>query len=274
LVPSLHVGRRLVVWLVPTLVYNLGVTLLVKFGELPDWKLGVESATALGVVLGMLLVFRNNAANDRWWEARKLWGQLINDSRTLILKVRAHAAVDAAEHRQLGRLIVAFAQALQLHLRGIASLQAVPGFERTPDTPPHVPGYVAELIHQTLDRWNRQDKLDNTIWILDVHARALMDVCGACERIRNTPLASSYRSLMRLGILFYVLVSPWPVAMEIGFWGVPELEIAFFFFLAIELTAEDVEEPFGTEKDDLPLENYCESIETFVASVLESGRDR
>jgi putative membrane protein len=61
--------------------------------------------------------------------------------------------------------------------------------------------------------------------------------------------------------------------MEIGFWGVPELEIAFFFFLAIELTAEDVEEPFGTEKDDLPLENYCASIESFAASVLGAARD-
>jgi putative membrane protein len=218
----------------------------------------------------MLVVLRNNAANDRRWEARKLWGQLINELRNLALKARAHVAVDADEDRQFARLLAGFAHALRLHLRGVVGLRFVPGFEQEATAFPHAPGYIAGLIHQTLDRWNREGKLRETVWILDVHARSLMDVCGACERIRNTPLASSYRALLRWGITLFVLSFPWSVILVLGWWSLPVLVIAFGFLLGTELTAEAVEESFGTEGDDLPLETYCLTIETFVFAVLDT----
>jgi putative membrane protein len=104
--------------------------------------------------------------------------------------------------------------------------------------------------------------------MLDVHARGLMDVCGACERIRNTPLASSYRALVRLALLTYVITAPWSVTLDLGLWALPALDIGFFFLLGIELTAEDVEEPFGIGADELPLEDYCQTIETFVKETM------
>jgi putative membrane protein len=269
LLPSSHVGRRLAVWLVFALAYALAVETLVHFLALPKWVAGNEVVAALTVGLGVLVVFRNNVAYSRWWEARTLWGQLINELRNLALKVRAHVAADPEEFRPFARLLIGFAHALRLHLRSVKGVQSVPGFEHEPTTFPHAPGYIAERVHQTLDRWNRQGKLEGTIWILDPHAAALMDVCGACERIRNTPLAPSYRALWRWGIALFVVVAPWPAAMDMGWWCLSVLAVAFAFLIGIELTAEAVEEPFGQEGDDLSLETYCRSIETFVTAALE-----
>src|SRR5262249_42127857 len=220
LLPPLHVGRRLGGWmalvLAYALAYALAVALLVRLLGLPRWAAGNEMVAALAVVFGILVVFRNNAAHDRWWEARKLWGQLNNELRNLALKARAHATVGPEEHRRFARTLVGFAHALRLHLRGVSGVQSVPGFADEPTTFPHAPGYVAGLVHQTLDRWNRQGKLEDTVWLLDQHARALMDICGACERIRNTPLPSSYRALVRCLIGLYVVVAPWAAAPEMG----------------------------------------------------------
>jgi putative membrane protein len=123
-------------------------------------------------------------------------------------------------------------------------------------------------VHDTLSQWNRQGKLENTVWLLDQHARALMDICGACERIRNTPLASSYRAMKRGAIALYVLVAPWAIGLEMGWNGLPIMLVAFSFLIGVELTAEAVEEPFGHEGDDLELEVYCKTIESFVNATL------
>jgi ion channel-forming bestrophin family protein len=266
--PTLHIARTLALWMIPAMAYEAVVTALVPYLPLPESQFGEQAAAAISVALGVLIVFRNNAAHDRWWEARKLWGQLINDSRNLALKARAHAEPSAEESGRLARLIAGFAEALRLHLHGVVGIRSVPGFESEPADFPHGPGYLAGLIHQLLDRWNRQGKLRDTVWMLDVHARALMDVCGACERIRNTPLASSYRALLRWGIALNILFTPWAVGPVMGWWGFPVLAIGFGFLLGIELTAEAVEDPFGREEDDLPLDAYCRTIETFVDAVL------
>lgn len=270
LLPPLHIGPRLASWMSVSLAYSLVVTwIVIHFSPTLGWYAGKELAALLGVGLGVLIVFRNNAAHDRWWEARKLWGQLINELRNLALKAQAHAEVDAEEHARFAKYLVDFAHSLRLHLRGWGRPKTEKGNQTVPEAFPHAPGYVAWMVHETLNQWNRQGKLKDTIWIMDHHARALMDICGACERIKNTPLASSYRALFRLGILLYVLFAPWALALDLGWWCLPALAVGFGFIIGIELTAEEVEEPFGTEKDDLPLESYCQTIEQFVTAVLK-----
>jgi predicted membrane chloride channel (bestrophin family) len=100
-----------------------------------------------------------------------------------------------------------------------------------------------------------------------------MEICGVCERIRNTPLAASYRSLLRCGLSLYILLAPWSVSLEIGWWSIPVLAIGIGLLLGMELTAEAIEEPFGNEGDDLPLDAFCKSIEGFVETVLLHAPD-
>jgi putative membrane protein len=109
--------------------YAVGVLLLDRYWAIPITPVGAQFHGFLGLVLGLLLVFRTNTSYDRWWEGRKLWGQLINDSRNLAIKVQTCVRADAADKERLGRWLVSFAVALKDHLRGGATLAGLPGLE-------------------------------------------------------------------------------------------------------------------------------------------------
>jgi len=95
-----------------------------------------------------------------------------------------------------------------------------------------------------------------------------LDVCGACERIRNTPLPASYLSLLRHGLVLGFLFTPWALVQTLELWIIPMLSVAVYFLFGIELTAEAVEQPFGYDGDDLTLEAYCETIRNSTADIL------
>ena len=108
LFPPLLIRRRLLTSVILLAIYGWAVNEFVVFEHLPHIEWGAESTVLNGLVLGFLISFRNNHAYDRWWEARKLWGQLINESRNLCLKVRALPEIASDERQAMGRLVIAF----------------------------------------------------------------------------------------------------------------------------------------------------------------------
>ncbi len=220
-------------------------------------------------ILGLLVSFRTKIAYDRWWEARLLWGSLVNNSRNLCLKVRELAQPDAAERARFAALVAAFPVALMRHLRGPLVLNELDDFKDDPATPTHVPAHVAGRLMATVAAWRTADRLDgHKHQMLDANLNALMDICGACERVRNTPLAPSYLSLLRHGLVLGFLFTPWALVQMLGVWVIVIQAIAVYFVFGIELTAEAVEQPFGYDGDDLPLETYCETIRTSANDIL------
>jgi putative membrane protein len=103
---------------------------------------------------------------------------------------------------------------------------------------------------------------------LDPHVRALMDICGGCERIKSTPLPLSYRAMVRHGLVIYLATTPWFLVDHLHYWDVPMTALLAYFMLGIEVTAEDVEDPFGRDGDDLALSTYCETIRQSAIQVL------
>jgi len=241
-----------------------------------DWlfhdfiKAPLHVHTFLGAVLGLLLVFRTNTAYDRWWEGRKLWGQLVNDSRNLCLKIRALPAIPLAEARHLGRLLTSFARALKEHLReGVRAGQLSLYGGNVRAEPTHVPIHLASLVRGQIAGWRREGRIDGfDDLLLDRHARSLTEVCGACERIRKTPISPSYRTFLRQCIMLYLVTLPWGLVDELSFWVVPAVTIITYFMLGLELIAEDVEEPFGRGEDDLELDEICRGLEASVEEIL------
>lgn len=220
-------------------------------------------------ILGLLVSFRTKVAYDRWWEGRMLWGALVNHSRNLCLKVRELAQPDAAERAALARLVTAFAVALRRHLRGPLMLNELDDFKDDPATPTHVPSHIAGRLMALVANLRTTDRIDgHTHQMLDTNLNALMDVCGACERIRNTPLPASYLSLLRHGLVLGFLFTPWALVQTLELWIIPMLSVAVYFLFGIELTAEAVEQPFGYDGDDLTLEAYCETIRNSTADIL------
>ncbi|WP_315850292.1 bestrophin family protein [Gemmata sp. SH-PL17] len=237
---------------------------------LPAWT--TQLAVVNTAILSLLISFRTKVAYDRWWEGRMLWGQLVNNLRNLCLKARELAEPDAVERRMFAALITAFPVALTRHLRGSVQLNEVPNFEKDPATPAHVPAYIAGKVIAVITAWRAADRIDgHAHQILDTHTSTFMDVCGACERIRNTPLPTSYLSLLRHGLVFGFLIAPWAVVETIGLWILPVQAIVVYFMFGIELTAEAVEQPFGADGDDLPLETYCETIRRSAEDILTSS---
>jgi putative membrane protein len=251
-------------------VYSVIAEILVRILhiQVPDW--GSAAGLINTIILGLLMGFRNRAAYERWWEARGLWGQLTNDSRNLGAKLAVFVPVAAVTSARVGETIAGFAIALKRQLRGEQPrLQEITGFETETVNPPHVPLYLAQRLYAALASWKRDGIIDGaTLWVLDAHARGLLDVCGGCEKIRGTPLSPSYRSLLRAGLVLNVLAGPWVTAPDIGFWSVPLFELMCFFLLGVELIDSVVEEPFGRERDDLDLDTYCRTIRDGVAASL------
>lgn len=224
----------------------------------------------LGVVLSLLMVFRTNTAYDRWWEGRKLWGQLLNDSRTLIVKVKHLSAVNAREKDHFTHLVISVVHSLRDHLRGPVNLQNLPGFEKWQANPRHVPAYLISLIYERLSVWREQGQIDGfTALMLDRHASAYSDIVGACERIRNTPLSESYRIYVRLCMIIYLVSLPWGLVEQLKAWTIPVTMMTSYFMLGLEMIARAVEDPFGTEADDLPLDDLSHNNEMHLHEILD-----
>jgi putative membrane protein len=271
-IPMLAIARRLGLWLVGITVYSLAVNVVVHWWNVrPVERTGAESLVNT-VILGLLLGFRHQAAYDRWWEARRLWGQLTNDSRNLAWKLAAFLPAAALAGTRVADLLAIFPEALKRHLRAQPlRLRELAGFENEQDDPAHVPSYLAGRLYAIVAEWKRAGIVDEAVLrILDPHLRALLDVCGGCERILNTPVSPSYKVLLRAGLALNVLVEPWYISSEIGFWGVPIFLLGCVFLLGLELIDTVVEEPFGRERDDLDLDRYCRTIEDSIRMSLAS----
>jgi ion channel-forming bestrophin family protein len=212
-------------------------------------------AVLAGIIFGWLLSFRTQTAYTRWWEGRGLWGQLVNDSRNLALKAAVYLP-DPIERQKLNGALVRFAEALRDHLR-------LP--KKTPG--PHRPRAVAEEVYRLIRGWHESGRIDGFAFLaLDQHAQQLMNVCGACEKIRSTPLASSYRGLLRKGITAYMILLPWMLNDDIGWLTVPVVVLLAYAVVGLELIATGIEDPFGTDGDDLPLDEIVEVIRRSVTS--------
>lgn len=229
-----------------------------------------------GIILGLLLVFRTNSAYDRWWEGRKLWGQLTNDSRNLCLKVRAIKTIKNDEKVRFGELIISFAYALKHHLRNTKPAEPLPGVGIiSEEDEKNVPVYIAGKVYETLLKWNREGNIEiHMLQMLDKHAESLMNVNGGCERIKNSPIAISYRAFMRQGIALNLLALPWYLAQQFSMmWCLPLILISTYFLIGIELIAEDIEDPFGYDGDDLPLDQLCHNLQDTISHILPVHED-
>jgi putative membrane protein len=227
---------------------------------------------ALSLVLGWLLVFRTNSAYARWWEARTLWGSLINCSRNLSIKLQEFfPEMTDQQRRFLAGHLTEFPKALTCHLRKIE--YSGPAFQSA------APGHVPLAISQDIYRWIHGRLVDkpfdrDLLRILDCEASKLMDICGACERIAKTPMVGSYRIFARQCIFLFLFTLPWGLVQDFMWWTIPLTVVVSYFMVGMEIVAEHVEEPFGFDEDDLDLEGMSETIAKSVQDVFfHSGRD-
>jgi len=258
----LAIGKRLAVLLLVAAAYYVAAALVIQLFQLRVIDRGGAGSLMNTLLLSLLMSFRNQAAYARWWEARGLWGRLTNDCRHLAAKCAAFVPADALAHSRVAAILMGFPEALNRHLRGEPiRLRDLPGFGHEDADPPHVPLYLAHRLFATIAGWKRDGRIDQAVlWVLDDHARGLLDVCGGCEKIRNTPLSPAYKVLLRAGLILNVLAAPWLLVPDDGLWSLPVVLLVCFFLFGLELIDSTIEEPFGRDRDDLDLDRYCRTI--------------
>lgn len=267
--------------LLPMLVIG-SVTAAIVFAEIRWLRLSAGHPlhnitvvhTLLGFAISMLLVFRTNTAYDRWWEGRKLWGSLVNTSRNLAIKAATFLRPEDAEGRRLfAKLITLFAKELRDHLlreQTRLELDDKPHPELPPiDRDKHVPAQVVHAMQQRVQRLYREQAISGEqLIILNTDINAFLDICGACERIKNTPIPFSYSSFIKKFIVLYTVTLPMGFAFTLGWWAVPAVMFIFYVLASLELIAEEIEDPFSGDDNDVPMLKISQTIERNVNEIL------
>lgn len=265
--------------LFPMFIAMSAYSALVAFLELDILKLTQNSElkqitlihSLLGFVISLLLVFRTNTAYDRWWEGRKLWGALVNNSRNLALKLAAMLPVSNTASREYFRIMIPnFAFSLKNHLRNkyiVEELQLPSGIQLQPDK--HVPNQVAGLIMAHVHELYRQGQISGEQLItINEELQSFTDISGACERIRNTPIPFSYSVFIKKFIFFFVMTLPLGYVFSLHYLVIPVVVFIFYVLASLELIAEEIEDPFGLDANDLPTDMISTNIRKHVAEIL------
>lgn len=228
----------------------------------------------LTFVISMLLVFRTNSAYDRWWEGRKLWGALVNNSRNLALKLSAMLPEEDKHNRMFyKKMIPMYAHVLSLHLRSEITRLALDENEHPElasiDYNKHIPNHVAALMFRRTNRLYEEKKITgDQLIVLNGELLSFTDICGACERIKNTPIPMSYSTFLKKFIFFFVLTLPFSFVLSLKYWAIPVVIFIFYALTSLEIIAEEIEDPFDGDENDLPIVKISENINKHVAELL------
>ncbi len=260
-------------WVMLCGLYGFLVSLLYYFGfPVAFSKSGVLTNAVLSFNIGftLLLVFRTNTANERFWEGRQLWGALVNTVRNLAqgicIVVKEQSAKERVEKEAILRLLVAFAVAMKLHLRAesldeqLASLMSESQYFKLKHTH-HPPLQIAFWIRDYLQHQHDRNSL-NIYQLTALHNLVddLVDILGGCERILKTPLPLIYTIKLRQLLLIFCLILPLEIVSSLNWWTGIVVAFVSFTLLSIEQIGSEIEEPFGHDPNDLPLDVICNTM--------------
>lgn len=228
----------------------------------------------LGIALSILLSFRTNTAYDRWYEGRKLWGTLVNTSRNFALNLHALLDRNDQENRAFfARHIANFAFALKEHLRDGVKLDELYHLSDPEklayQQQQHIPNYITGLLYERTQALHRAQVISgyDSLPIKD-NLRIMLDVLGGCERIKKTPIPFSYSIYIKTFVLAYTLILPFGLIEEFGYFTIPLVMLVFFAFVGLELMAEEIEDPFGKDCNDLPTGDIAKTIKNNTYEIL------
>ncbi|MCW5909150.1 MAG: hypothetical protein KIS94_14895 [Chitinophagales bacterium] len=230
--------------------------------------------TMLTFVISMLLVFRTNTAYERWWEGRKLWGALVNNSRNLAIKINALLPEELNEEKNFFATMIAnYAFVLKDHLRNSLHPEELEenNFFKTTElkSEQHNPNYIAKQIFNRLETLKRSNRItQEEMLYLNAEVSSFTDVCGACERIKNTPIPYSYSAFLKKFIFFFIMSLPLSMVLSMGYAAVPVVAFIFYVLTSLELIAEEIEDPFGKDANDLPTDQISKNIRKSVHEIF------
>jgi putative membrane protein len=246
------------------LLWTAGLAALHQAGYVEGMPATLHSL--VGVALGLLLVFRTNSSYDRYWEGRKLWGGIVNESRNLIRSSSVHLAGHPRLLQAITRWAALFPWVAANSLRGETYLgpmahQLPPQEVEAILNSQHSPLYVAQRISGLLAEARSRALVSDVVFVyLDQNVQQLIDNIGGCERIRKTPLPFAYVIHLRRTLIMYCFTLPFALVRELGWFSILAEFMVTFMLFGIEEIGVEIEGPFGDDENDLPMQEYCTTI--------------
>ena len=269
------------------------------------WELPDEAHNTLLVLLSLLLAFRTSEAYSRWWEARTLWGQIVNSTRSISSNT-ATWFDNLDRQRQIIKLTICFAWTTKAALRGVRPSEeelgglldgylldiAVGEYDEVTNDSDYPQGYVPHTAHLPMmivdeirhaircevdeQAENSMGRPLNASWdmVMGRDISALVNALGGCERIQKTPMPFGYLAQQRIFMLSWLLTYPVCIIGDYGWWTVPMMTFISFIMLKVDAIGVEIEHPFGPHKHDLPLESICIGIEKNLLEILRRAESR
>ena len=273
--------------ILPRIAFFCGVAAVISLLqalELPIYleKLGDLTTNVIyNLILGLLIVFRTNTSYERFWEGRKAWGAIVvnirNLARELQIGISARDAADFTEKKTAIRLLATFAVVAKLHLRGEPiegelktvltpeQFQQIEGFQHRPSA---VIFWVRNYLHRQLQQGNVSD---SQVTAASTMLGTLVEGVSGCERIVTTPIPIAYRIFLKRLILIYCIGLPFKLVSTLAWWSVPVVGIVSFLLLGIEEVGRELENPFGYDANNLPLDDICKTVTNNVENIMLLG---
>ncbi len=251
-----------------------------------DWVGSKHVPLALyGSAIGIIVGFRNNSAYGRWWEGRGLWGQVVNNSRSLARQVCSTmhpnpemGGSDTADLEQMQRSLVlhqiAYVHALRQHLRKLSpweelrpllSAEEIGALEGSKNVPLSLQQQIGRMLRESKNRgW-----IDRLEWqSMDRNLDDLADAQGGAERIKNTPMPKQYDFFPMLFVQIYCLLLPVGMVENLGWFTPLGSTLVGFMFLALDKIGRDLEDPFDNRIFDVPLTSITRTIDINLRQLL------
>lgn len=228
--------------------------------------LPVFASIVPNVILGLLLVFRTNTAYDRYWEGRKLWGRLSNNIRSFARVLSANTNLDVNNKQTLLNHLTSFAELSKDILFGTLNRTKLP-ITQLHLVNPNI--HELQLLQNKLYTLSKSNQITELEYInLTSKLDNLTDVIGGCQRILNTPIPLAYSIHIKQLILLYSLSVPFQFVGQTGWWTAPLTLVICAALMGIEEIGLEIENPFGTDHNDLDLEKFVENIKISINETL------
>jgi putative membrane protein len=279
-IPIKYIVGKIKTELLLVSLYSAGVVILYKVFNFTHLAIPLSIPMIMGTVISLLLAFRSNQAYDRWWEARTIWGAIVNDSRTLARQINWFTRtpeMDEQSHFIRNRFMkrqIAWCYSLSRSLRGQDSqygiekylsrseLLTIKNFNNSPMAILDLQGQeLQKAYHNGVINAYQQVEIERTL-------SRLCDAMGKCERIKNTIFPATYSLYIHFSLLFFFLLLPFAVVDFFGYMSIPVvIAIAAVFFL-IEKMAIHLQDPFENKPTDTPMTAICFTIERDLKQLM------
>ncbi|MCZ4222048.1 bestrophin family protein [Pedobacter rhodius] len=283
-IPLTYIFGKIKKELLLVIAYSVGIVILYQNFHVTRISIPVAVPALLGTIISLLLAFRSNQAYDRWWEARTLWGAIVNDSRSISRQILSFVEnpygqdeIETFKARFIKRQI-AWCYALSQSLRGFNPRKGLEEY-LTPEEVAfikkrkNVTATLLELHGMDLKKALQEDWINKYQQIeIDRIICGLCNHMGGSERIKNTVFPVTYSKYISMSIHLFIILLPFGLIEYFGYMEIPLVVAIAAFFLLVEKMAVHLQDPFENKPTDTPTTTICRTIERDLCQMLDDNK--